>query len=98
LAPFDLETVDLTDLLVEIARDRGLYDVLEAFTNACNRRARLIGKDLEKADLDATIRAQYEKEMDFYEMAALHLHIAREVIETETGIRSNAFSTDTGSG
>jgi hypothetical protein len=93
LAAFDLATVDLTDLMYEIARDRRFYDVLEAVTNACNRRARLIGKDLEKAGLDATIRAQYETEMDFYEIAALHLRIAREVIETDARIRSRSIST-----
>jgi hypothetical protein len=96
LAAFDdLTSVDLTDLLFEIVRDRSVYEVLEALVNACERRARLIGQDLEKAGLDALVRAEYEKEMDFYEIAALHLRIARELIENDVRIRSRGPSTDT---
>jgi hypothetical protein len=94
LAVYDLKSFDLADLLCEIVRERSVYDVLVAFTEACSRRATLIARDLEKPDLDPALRAEYEKEMDFYEVAAENLRLAHAVIQTDARLRSTGVQLD----
>jgi hypothetical protein len=67
---------------------------LEALTEACGRQATLKSRDLEKPDLDPIVRAEYESEMDFYELAAENLRLARVVIETDVRIRLSAIEPD----
>jgi hypothetical protein len=83
---------DLTELLFDIVRGRSFYGVLDAFTEACARSARLINEDLQRPDLDPGVKAQREREMDFYECATEHLRLSRSIIETDAQIRSTAFN------
>jgi hypothetical protein len=49
---------------------------------------------MEKPDLDPTVRAEYESEMDFYELAAENLRLARVILETDVRIRLSAVQLD----
>jgi hypothetical protein len=53
-----------------------------------------MSRDLEKPDLDPNARTEYERQVDFYEIAAENLRLARVVIETDTRIRSTAVDPD----
>jgi hypothetical protein len=82
--------IDLTDLLFGLLRERSFNSVLEAFAEACARGARQISEDLEAPDVSPAAKAQYERELDFFECATEHLRLARVTIENDAEIRATA--------
>ncbi len=86
----DLRTVGLPDLLWGLVRARSFYGVLDAFTEACAHGAREIGRDLEAPNLNPEAKAEYERELDFFECAVEHLRLVRATIEDDAEIRDTA--------